>query len=119
MYTFDAVGAVLDGPASGTVIEVLVQPSPVWALLPFAVKTAMSTFVVPLPAEGAVQSNDHERYELVVCVADWPELSILTDMTPTPGTDNVPLSTTTLNPPLLPETPPETEIWMVYVCPPV
>ena len=70
MYTFEAVGAVLEGPASGTVIEVLVQPSPLEVPSPFAVRTAISTLVVPLPEDGAVQSNDQERYELVVCVAD-------------------------------------------------
>ena len=118
MYTFEAVGAVLEDP-SGIVIEDDVHPSPLLALLPFAVRTAISTLVVPVPVEGAVQSNDQERYELVVWVADWPELSTLTDMIPVPGVESVPLSTTTLNPPLLPETPPEAEIWILYVCPAV
>ena len=92
------------------VIEEDVHASLDVAPFPFAAKTAMSTLVVPLPVVGAVQSKDHERYEFVVCVADWPALSTLTDMMPVPGVESVPLSTTTLNPPLLPETPPDTEI---------
>ena len=110
---FETVGALLEGPASGIVIEDDVHASLEVAPLPFAVRTAISTLVVPLPVDGAVQSNDHERYELVVCVADWPDASILTDMMPTPGMESVPLSTTTLKPPLFPETPPVTEIWML------
>jgi len=66
MKTFVAVGAVLAGPASGIVIEDDVHASLEVAPLPFAVRTAISTLVVPLPVEGAVQSNDHDRYELVV-----------------------------------------------------
>ena len=115
MYTFEAVGAVFAGPASGIVIEEVVQASPELPLAPLAVMPAMSTLTLPLPVVGAVQSKDHERYELVVCVADRPALSTLTAMIPTPGAERIPLSTTTLNPPLLPDTPPETEIWMLYV----
>ncbi len=54
MYTFEAVGAVFEDP-SGIVIEDDVHPSPLLALLPFAVRTAISTLVVPLPVEGVVQ----------------------------------------------------------------
>ena len=104
---------MFDGPASGTVSEVVVHASPEDALLPFAVRTPISMSTTPLPAVGAVQSNDQERYELVVWVAESPAVSILTDMIPAPGSERTPLSTTTLNPPLLPETPPVEEIWML------
>ena len=61
MYTLAAVGAVLDGPGSGMVMELVVHASPEAALLPLTVLTAISTSTVPLPVLGAVQSKDQER----------------------------------------------------------
>ena len=52
---------MFDGPASGIVKEEDVHASPEVPLFPFAVRTAMSTLVDPLPVVGAVQSKDHER----------------------------------------------------------
>ena len=92
------------------IVSVVVdQASPLFPLAPFAVKPAMSTLTVPLPAEGAVQSNVHVRLPLFECVMDVP-LTLTDEL---PPVDKEPLSTSTLNPPLELEVLLETESWIV------
>ena len=84
------------------------QASPLFPYAPFADIAAISTFTVPLPADGAVQSKDQARLTAFECVMDLP-LTLTEEL---PPVANVPLSTSTLNPPCVPDVPPDTESWM-------
>ena len=83
------------------------QASPLFPY-PFAVMPAMSTLTVPLPADGAVQSKDQARLAAFECVMDLP-LTLTEEL---PPVENVPLSTSTLNPPYVPDMLLETDSWM-------
>ena len=84
------------------------QASPPFPYAPFAVIPAMSTLAVPLPADGAVQSKDQARLTAFEWVMDLP-LTLTEEL---PPVANVPLSTSTLNPPYVPDTLLETDSWM-------
>ena len=84
------------------------QASPLFPYAPFAVIPAMSTLTVPLPADGAVQSKDQARLAAFEWVIDLP-LTLTEEL---PPVANVPLSTSTLNPPYVPDTLLETDSWI-------
>ena len=110
IWTSDATGGVLVSTTVSVIVSDDVdQASPLFPFRPFAVKPAMLTVTVPLPAEGAIQSNVHERLPLFECVMDVP-LTLTDEL---PPVDKEPLSTSTLKPPLELEMLLETESWIV------
>ena len=72
IFTSEATGAVFCVTNSEMVVLVESQASPELALLPLPWRTAMSTLTVPLPVEGATQSNVHPSWPELVCVALVP-----------------------------------------------
>ncbi len=106
IWTLDAVGALFDTTTvSVMVTDVVDQLSPPFPLAPLADIPAIPAVTVPLPEVGAVQSKLHARFALFVCVTDLP----LTLTPEFPPVDTDPLSTSTLKPPCVPVTPPDTE----------
>ena len=104
--TLDAVGGLLDTTTVSVILtDVVVQASPPVPLTPFAVIPAIPAVTVPLPEDGAVQSKLHARFTLFVCVTDLP----LTLTPEFPPVESDPWDTSTLKPPCVPDTPPDTE----------
>ena len=104
-WTLDAEGGLLDTTTVSVMLtDVVVQASPL-VPPPLAVIPAMPAVTVPLPEEGAVQSKLHARFALLVCVTDLP----LTLTPEFPPVERDPWDTSTLNPPCVPDTPPDTD----------
>ena len=105
--TLDAVGGLFDTTTVSVMLaDVVVQASPLVPLTPLAVIPAIPAVTVPLPEAGAVQSKLHARFALFVCVTDLP-LTLTPEL---PPVESEPLETSTLKPPCVPDTPPDTEI---------
>ena len=106
IWTLDTLGGLFETTTvSVMVTEVVDQASPLVPLTPLAVIPAIPAVTVPLPEEGAVQSKLHARFALLVCVTDLP-LTLTPEL---PPVESDPLETSTLKPPCVPVTPPDTE----------
>ena len=103
--TLDAVGGLFETTTVSVILtDIVVQASPP-VPPPLAVSPAIPAVTVPLPEVGAVQSKLHARFALLVCVTDLP-LTLTPELSPV---ESDPLDTSTLKPPCVPDTPPDTE----------
>ena len=87
---------------SDTVHESVPHESPEAPPLPLAKLTARRKVISPVPVEGAVQSTVH----VLELELEWVT-SPLRIWALVPGLENVPEEASRLNPPFVPETPPE------------
>ena len=90
---------------SDTVHESVPHESPEVPPLPLAKFTARRKVTSPVPVEGAVQSTVH----VLALEFEWVT-SPLTIWALVPGLEKVPVEASKLNPPFVPETPPQTPI---------